>query len=90
MTKVSKIQNDHELGNYFKYRSETVLEADLLKIAIAKLHIQIKILETDIIIIKQSETFNTIKNIAYWNKYFSITKGKLKSQLVELMMEMKP
>ena len=86
LKKVAEILNDLERGNYFKYRSETVLEADLLKIAIAKLRRQIKTLETEIITIKQSETFKTITNIADWDEYFSSTKGKLQSELEELQL----
>ena len=87
LKKVAEILTDLEKGNYFKYRSETVIEADLLKVAIAKLRRQIKTLEAEIITIKQSETFKTIKNIADWDEYFSITKGKLQSELDELTLE---
>lgn len=87
LKKVSNILNDLERGNYFKYKSETVLEADLLKIAIAKLRKQIKTLETEILIIKQSETFKTITNIEDWDEYFRITKAKLKNELEELKIE---
>lgn len=87
LKKVTEILMDLEKGNYFKYRSETVLEADLLKIAIAKLRRQIKTLETEIITIKQSNTFKTITNIANWDEYFSITKEKLQSELDELTLE---
>jgi len=87
LKKVAEILNDLERGNYFKYRSETVLEADLLKVAIAKLRKQIKTLETEIITIKHSETFKTITNIADWDEYFNITKGKLQNELEELRIE---
>lgn len=87
LKKVSEILSDLEKGNYFKYRSETVLEIDLLKVAIAKLRRQIKTLETEIITIKQSDTYKTISSIVDWDKYFSITKGKLQSELEELKIE---
>jgi len=87
LKKVSEIFSDLEKGNYFKYRSETVLEADLLKVAIAQLRRQIKTLETEIITIKQSDTYKTISSIVDWDEYFSITKGKLQSELGELKIE---
>lgn len=87
LKKVSEILIDLEKGNYFKYRSETVLEIDILKIAIAKLRRQIKTLETEIITIKQSETYKTINSIVDWDEYFSNTKGKLQSELAELKLE---
>ncbi len=89
LKKVSEILNDLEKGNYFKYRSETVLEADLLKVAIAKLRRQIQTLETEIITIKQSDTYKTIISIADWDEYFRITKGKLQVEMEELKLEIK-
>jgi hypothetical protein len=57
LKKVTEILDDLEKGNFFKTKSETVQEKDLLKVAIAKLKRQIKILETEIITIKESDTF---------------------------------
>lgn len=87
LKKVSDILSDLEKGNYFKYRSETVLKADLLKVAIAQLRRQIKTLETDIITIKQSDTYMTIISITDWDEYFSMIKGKLQNELEELILE---
>lgn len=87
LKKVAEILNDLEKGNYFKYRSETVIEADLLKVAIAKLRRQIKTLETEIITIKQSDTFKTIRSITDWDNYFRVTKEKLQNELAELTRE---
>jgi len=44
-------------------------------------------LETEIITIKQSNTFKTITNFADWDEYFNITKGKLQRELEELQLE---
>ncbi len=79
--KVSKILNNLENGNFFKTRSETVAEKDVLKAAIAKLRRQIKLLEEEIIFIKQSETFKTVSSISSWDEYFAITKEKLEEEL---------
>lgn len=87
LKKVTEILDDLEKGNFFKTKSETVQEKDLLKAAIAKLKRQIKILETEIIIIKESETFKTIISIEDWDAYFQRTKEKLKRELEELQLE---
>ncbi|MBU3658270.1 MAG: DUF1669 domain-containing protein [Flavobacteriales bacterium] len=88
LKKVSDILDELGIGNYFKTKSETVQEKDLLKAAIAKLKKQIKILEAEIIAIKESETFNTIIEITDWGDYFMNIKEKLKQELQELQLEM--
>lgn len=87
LKKVSEILNELEKGNFFKTKSETVQEKDLLKASIAKLKRQIKILETEIITIKESNTFKTIICIENWEDYFQRTKEKLKRELEELILE---
>jgi len=87
LKKVSEILEELEKGNFFKAKSETVLEKDLLKAAIAKLRRQIKILETDIITIKGSETFKTIIDIENWDEYFNSIKEKLQREFEELKLE---
>lgn len=89
LKKVSDILEELEKGNYFKTKSETVIEKDLLKSAIAKLKRQIKILETEIVTIKESDTFKTITKIEDWDDYFSRTKEKLERELEELNLEIK-
>lgn len=87
LKKVTEILDDLEKGNFFKTKSETVQEKDLLKAAIAKLKRQIKILETEIITIKESDTFKTIISIEDWDDYFQRTKDKLTRELEELQLE---
>lgn len=87
LKKVTEILDDLEKGNFFKTKSETVQEKDLLKVAIAKLKRQIKILETEIITIKESDTFKTIISIEDWDDYFQRTKDKLQRELKELQLE---
>lgn len=87
LKKVSEILEELEKGNYFKDKSETVLEKDLLIAAIAKLKRQIKILETEIVTIKESDTFKTIIKIEDWDDYFQKTKEKLQRELEELTQE---
>jgi hypothetical protein len=84
LKKVTEILEDLEKGNFLKSRSETVTEKDLLKSAIAKLRIQIKTLETEIISIKESDTYSFIKDITNWDEYFKVTKEKLQSERDDL------
>ena len=86
LKKVNELLNDLEKG-FFKSKSDTVSEKDLLKVAIEKLRRQIKILETEIVSIKGSETFQTIFNIKDWDDYFGSTKEKLEKEMVELQKE---
>ncbi|WPC10981.1 hypothetical protein LEQ04_09985 [Riemerella anatipestifer] len=58
-----------------------------MKVAIAKLKRQIKVLETEIISIKESETFKTIISIEDWDDYFQKTKEKLQRELEDLQLE---
>jgi hypothetical protein len=88
LKKVSEILEELEKGNFFKTKSETVQEKDLLKKAISKLKRQIKILETEIIAIKESDNFKTIIRIENWDDYFQRTKKKLQIELEELKLEM--
>ncbi len=87
LKKVSEILEELEKGNFFKTKSETVQEKDLLKAAISKLKRQIKILETEIIAINESDTFKTIISIEDWDEYFQKTKEKLQRELEELQLE---
>jgi len=89
LKRVTEILDDLEKGNYFKTRSETVNEKYKLKAAIAKLKEQIKTLETEIVVIKESETFKTIISIDDWDEYFKLTKERLKKELKSLQLEIK-
>ncbi len=80
LEKVSHILNELERGVYFKAKSETITEKELLKAAIARLRQQITELEVEIITIKQSETFQTISSITDWDEYFSRTRERLEQE----------
>lgn len=86
-TKVEEILNDLEKDNFFKSRSETISEKELLKAAILKLRNQITELENSIIAIKENDTFKLIKDIGDWNEYFNNTKESLQKELEELVKE---
>jgi len=87
LEKIDIILNDLEKMNYFKTRSESVTEKDLLTSAIAKLHHQIKALESEIITIKQSDTYKVISTIEDWDEYFKTIKIKLQEELEELKLD---
>ena len=78
---VNGIFMDMEKGNFFRPKSETVQEKDLLRAEIAKMKRFIKQIETDIITIKESGTFNIVKNISDWDEYFLKTKKQLEGEL---------
>ncbi len=81
---VASILSDLEKGNFFHSRSETVSEVALLKSAIALLARKVKVLETEIVEIKSSETFVTIVGIEDWDAYFKDLKEKLQGELERL------
>lgn len=87
LKKVTAILNDLENRNYFTSKSETISEKKLLLATITQLRRRIKNTETEIITIKQNETFQTIMNIKDWDEYFKITKEKLNEELKELTVE---
>jgi len=89
LKRVTEILDELEKGTSLKPRSETISEKELLKSAIAKLRIRIKTLETEIITIKQSETYKTVAGIVNWDEYFEIIKEKLQRELKELKLEIK-
>lgn len=63
----------------FKPRSETVSKADQLKVIIQVLKHKIERVEQEIFVIKDSEDYQTISEIADWNAYFE----EVKAQLIE-------
>lgn len=87
LKRVIEILEDLEKGNYFSSKSDSISEKEQLKAAIAKLKAQIEKLETEIISIKQSNTFNTIISIDDWDDYFENTKQKLEVELKNLKTE---
>lgn len=89
LKRVTEILDELEKGTSLKPRSETISEKELLKSAITKLRIRIKTLETEIITIKQSETYKTVVGIVNWDEYFETIKEKLQRELKELKLEIK-
>ncbi|WP_320168182.1 phospholipase D-like domain-containing protein [Mangrovibacterium marinum] len=88
LDKVAGILNELERGIYFKPKSESITEKELLKAAIARLRQQIEGLEHEIITIKQSETYQTVSSIQDWEEYFNRTKELLQKELDTLQYEL--
>lgn len=84
---ISSILEKLEKGNYLKITSEAISEKELLKAAIAKLQLQINMIESQIITIKQSEVFKVVSSIENWGDYFTETKKKLQDELNNLKLE---
>ncbi len=87
LKKINEILNNLEKGNFFKSMSDTISEKEKLIAASTKLRIQIKTLESEIVAIKQSETFKTISEIGDWDMYFKKTRELLEQELQELKAE---
>ena len=87
LQKVSEILANLEKGILSTSTGDKLTDKDRLRATVNRLRVKVKILETEIITIKQSETFKTIINIDDWDDYFNRTKEKLQRELAELNQE---
>ena len=71
----------------FKPRSETVSEADQLKVIIKSLKTKIEKVEQEIFFLKESDDYQSISNIDDWDSYFEETKAQLIEE-IEYLEEM--
>ncbi len=74
LQKVSEILANLEKGILSTSKGDKLTDKDKLRETVNRLRVKVKILETEIITIKQSETFKTIINIDDWDEYFNRTK----------------
>jgi hypothetical protein len=81
LSKVSEIFTELEKGNLFRTTSETITEKDILQVEIARLNRQVKIIESEIVSIKSSETYRKVIEITEWDSYFEETRQKLNNEL---------
>lgn len=88
LTRVNQILTELQIGNFYKLKSETVKEKDFLKIAIKKLKMQIKVIQKEIIAIKDSVTYKTIISIEDWDIYFKKTKEQMQRELDAIQKEL--
>jgi hypothetical protein len=89
LQRVSEILANLEKGTLSTSKGDKLADKDKLRATINRLRGKVKILETEIITIKQSGTFTTIINIDDWDDYFNRIKGKLQQELEELQLEIK-
>jgi hypothetical protein len=85
--RVSEILANLEKGILSLSKGDKLTDKDLLKETVNRLRVKIKKLEGEIIVIKESETYNIIIAISDWNEYFKTTKERLKRELQELRLE---
>ncbi len=85
---VNKILAELE-QDIFLPRSETVNEQKKLKTIISQLKVKIQKIESEIIEIKNSESYQTIEQIYDWDKYFAETKEQLISEIDKLDNKLK-
>lgn len=87
LQKVCEILVNLEKGILSTSKGDKLTDKDKLREMVKRLRLKIKILETEIITIKQSETFKTIVSIDDWDNYFNRTKEKLQREFEELQLE---
>lgn len=88
LEKVNRILKDLETGNPFHSSVDTITEKELLKKTIANLRKKLQQLQTQIVNLKESETFVTISIIKNWDDYFTETKEQLQQELESLTLEL--
>ena len=87
LKKVSEILANLEKGILSTSKGDKLADKNKLRETVNKLRVKVKILETEIITIKHSETFRTIINIDDWGDYFNRIKDKLQRELEELQLD---
>jgi hypothetical protein len=87
LNRVDEILADLEKGILSTSKGDKLTDKVILRATIVRLRAKIKILETEIIAIKQSETYNIIINIGDWDDYFKRTKEQLQRELEALQRE---
>jgi hypothetical protein len=87
LTRTSEILEELEKGNFFKVKSDTIDQKDLLKAEIIVLKRKIEQLEKSIHSLMESEAYKVIMSIEDWDEYFERTKEKLLRELRDLQKE---
>jgi hypothetical protein len=87
LQRVSEILSDLEKGILSTIKGDKLTDKDKLRKTIKRLRVKVKILETEIIAIKQNETYKFIINIENWDHYFKSKKEELQQELKILRTE---
>ena len=88
LARVTEILENLEKGILKAEKGDSISDKEILRATINRLKIKLKQLESEIINIKQSDTFKTVTSIEDWDIYFEQTKEKLKFELEELKKEL--
>ncbi len=88
LARVTEILENLEKGILKAEKGDSISDKEILRATINRLKIKLKQLESEILNIKQSDTFKTVTSIEDWDIYFEQTKEKLKSELEELKKEL--
>jgi hypothetical protein len=87
LARVTEILANLEKGILKAEKGDSISDKEILRTTINRLKLKLKQLESEILNIKQSDTFKTVTSIEDWGLYFEQTKEKLKSELEELKRE---
>jgi hypothetical protein len=85
---VTEILARLEKGILSTSKGDGLTDKDILRLTIDRLKTKLQQIESDIITIKESETFQTIINIEDWDDYFYKTKEALRIELEELKTDL--
>ncbi len=86
--KVNQILVDLQNENSFVSNTDSITEKKQLFTVLKQLKQNLKKIEKEIILIKESETFTTIFNITNWESYFKETRIQLEDELQNLTLEL--
>lgn len=89
LARVTAILENLEKGILKSEKGNSISDKEILRTTINRLKLKLEQLESEILNIKQSDTFKTVTSIEDWSLYFEQTKEKLKSELEELRKELK-
>ena len=88
LARVTEILENLEKGILKAEKGDSISDKEILRATINRLKAKLKNIESEILNIKQSDTFKTVTFIEDWKIYFEQTKEKLKSELEELKKEL--
>ncbi len=81
LKRVTELLENLTKGEFFFSKSDIINEKQKLKSEIENLRLKIKKILSELINIKESESYKTIQNINDWDSYFAETKSQLHLQL---------
>lgn len=88
LARVTEILAKLEKGILKAEKGESISDKEILRATINRLKAKLKNIESEILYIKQSNTFKVVASINDWDQYFKKTKEKLQVELDELREEL--